>query len=69
MCPIALSKSTEKVKKITIVTAVKVFFYFLSTFWKWNLTHLTTDVMFSGRRFAIIAMFSSYLKYVFTKKV
>ena len=35
-------------------------FFFLnliSTFGKSNLTHLTTDVMFSGQRFAILAMF------------
>ena len=32
-------------------------FYFLSTFGKSNLTHLKTDVMFSGQRFAILAMF------------
>ena len=31
--------------------------YFLSTFGKSNLTHLTTDVMFSGQHFAILAMF------------
>ena len=31
--------------------------YFLSTFGKSNLTHLKTDVMFSGQRFAILAMF------------
>ena len=28
-----------------------------STFGKRNSTHLTTDVMFSGQRFAILAMF------------
>ena len=33
------------------------FFYFLSTFRKCNLTHLTTDVMFSGQSFVILAMF------------
>ena len=34
-------------------------FYFslLSSFGKSNLTHLTTDVMYSGQRFAILAMF------------
>ena len=32
-------------------------YYFLSTFGKRNLTHLTTDVMFTGQRFAILAMF------------
>ena len=36
------------------------FFYFLGTFEKCNLTHLTTDVMFSGQRFAILAMFSKH---------
>ena len=30
---------------------------FYSTFGKRNLTHLATDVMFSGQRFAILAMF------------
>jgi hypothetical protein len=32
-------------------------FYFLSTFGKSKSTHLTTDVMFSGQRFAILLMF------------
>ena len=41
---------------ITAVTTVKK--YFLGTFGKRNFTHLTTDVMFSGPHFAIIAMFS-----------
>ena len=31
----------------------------LSNFGKCNLTHLTNDMMFSGQRFAILAMFSS----------
>ena len=34
-----------------------IIFNFLSYFGKGNLTHLTTDVMFSGQRFAILAMF------------
>ena len=33
------------------------FFYCLSTFRKSNLKQLTTDMMFSGQRFAILAMF------------
>ena len=33
------------------------FFYFFSTFWKCQFTHLTTDVMFSGPQLAILAMF------------
>ena len=51
---------------LTTVTAVTFFsFFFLffsfynffSTFWKSNLTHLTTDVMFSGPCFTFLAMF------------
>ena len=71
MCQIALSKSTEKLNLFfTAVTVARtimqslhkkilqlLFFYFLSTFGKRNLTHLTTDVLFSGQRFAILAMF------------
>ena len=34
-----------------------LFLYFLSTFGKSNLTHLTKDVLFSGQRFAILAKF------------
>ena len=37
--------------------------FFLSIFGKSNLTHLTTDVMFSGQRFAIIAMFESQINF------
>ena len=33
------------------------FFYSLNIFGKSNLTHLTTDVIFSGQSFAILAMF------------
>ena len=36
---------------LTTVTAVTTVKYFLSTFRKRNLTHLTTDVMFSGPLF------------------
>ena len=58
---------------LTTVTTVKyiyVYIYFLSTFGKSNWTYLTTDVMFSGQRFAILAMFSldvrqSYFAYTF----
>ena len=39
------------------VLSLLYFFYFLSTFGKNNLTHLTTNVMFSGQCFAILAMF------------
>ena len=46
----------------TITTANKhiLFIYFLRLFGKSNFTHLTTDVMFSGQRFAILAMFSRW---------
>ena len=40
----------------TTVTTVKNI-YFLSTFANSNSTHLTTDVMFSGQHFSILAMF------------
>ena len=36
------------------------FIYFLRNFGKGSLTHLTADVMFSGQRFAILAMFVVY---------
>ena len=36
-----------------------LFFYFLCTFGKSNLKHLTTNVIFSGQRFAILTMFFS----------
>ena len=47
---------------VTTVAAVTTEFfcillYFLSTFGKRNLTHLTTDMIFSGLNFAIISMF------------
>ena len=45
---------------LTTVTTVKNVLkkgYFLSTFGKSYLTQLTTNVMFSGQRFAILAMF------------
>ena len=42
---------------VTIVKKSKQKIYFLSTFGKSTLTHLTTDVMFSVQRFAILAMF------------
>ena len=48
------------VTSVTAVTTVKKIFkkiYFLSTIGKSNLIHLTTDVMFSGQCFAILAMF------------
>ena len=76
MCQIAISKSTEQVFFLTVVTVVKkimeplqkkirqapiiyIFFFLFSlgNFGKSNLTHLTTDVMFSGQQFAILAMF------------
>ena len=74
MCKIALSKSTEKVyKEVTIVTVVRKITQplhkkitqplkkknFLSTFWKCNLTHLTTDVMFSRQRLRFLWCFNS----------
>ena len=59
------------VTSVTVVTVVRtirqhlhkkilqplISFYFLITFGKSNLIHLTTDVMFSGQGFAILAMF------------
>ena len=46
---------------LTIVTTLKkkifLYIYFLSTFGKSNLTYLTIDVMFSGQRFVILALF------------
>ena len=54
---------------VTVVTVVRKikqplekkinypFFYFLGTIGNCNLTHLTIDEMFSGQRFAIVAMF------------
>ena len=36
---------------------IYIYIYFLSTFGQSNLTYLTTDVMFSGQRFAILAIF------------
>ena len=63
-------KVLKKEKKVTVVTAVRVVTVvkkksrnlsknsiFFNTFWKSNLTHLTTNVMFSGQHFAILAMF------------
>ena len=41
---------------ITNVKKLYTCINFLSTFRKSNLTYLTTDVMFSGQRFAILAM-------------
>ena len=43
--------------------------YLLSTFGNNNLTHLTTDVMFSGQRFAILAMFSKGCVTFFAKRL
>ena len=40
-----------------IMQPLKKISSFFSTFWKSNLTHMTTDVIFSGQRFAILAMF------------
>ena len=48
------------VSSVTAVTTVKK--YFLSTLGKINLTNMTTDVMFSGQGFAIVAMFSCILQ-------
>ena len=45
------------VTEVTVVILTKVTVVFLSTFGKSNLTHLITDVMFSGQRFSILAMF------------
>ena len=47
------------VPTLTSVTIIKKEkkVYFLRTFRKSNLTHWTTNEMFSGQRFAILAMF------------
>ena len=47
------------VHTVTAVTTAKNILF--STFGKRNLTHVTTDMMFSGQRFAIVAMFLSLL--------
>ena len=47
------------------VTAVTTF----STFGKSNFTHLTTNVMFLGQRFAILAMFLNGFPYLQNKLV
>ena len=43
---------------ITTVNLQVFKIHILSFFGKSNSTHLTTDVMFSGQRFAILAMFN-----------
>ena len=43
---------------VTTVQYIYVYIYFLSNFGKSNWTYLTTDVIFSGQCFAILAMFS-----------
>ena len=48
------------VTTVTAVTPLKKK-YFRSTFGKNNMTHLTTDVIFSGQRFAILVMFYQLL--------
>ena len=45
---------------ITILNYYIFFIYFPSFFGKSNLTHFTTNVMFSGQHFAILAMFSDH---------
>ena len=71
MYQIALSKSTEEVffyssdrgdsserEKTRNLSTKKIMqFFFKSTFGKCNLTQLTTDMMLSGQRFVILAMF------------
>ena len=79
MCPIAISKNIEKVKKKYIsdssdsmeknhtISPQKILqgqIFFVSTFGKSHFTHLTTNVMSSGQRFVILAMFiMSVLRY------
>ena len=48
---------------LTTVTTVKKNIFFLSTFVKGNLTHLANNVIFSGQRFAILAMFYGKLRF------
>ena len=45
------------VERTIMQTFHKKIFSVLCTLGKSNLTHLTTDVMFSGQRFVILAMF------------
>ena len=60
------------VRKLTQPLHKKImqhFFLLVSFFGKCNLTHLTTNVMFSGQRFAILAMFRKKIKIrVFTMR-
>ena len=51
------SNSRYSCKKNYAISKKKMFFLLLITFEKSNITHLTSDVMFSGQRFAILAMF------------
>ena len=46
---------------MTVVRVVKKSALSLSNFGKSNFTHLTTNVMFSGQRFAILAMFFKHV--------
>ena len=60
MCQIVLSKNIRRVKtrrKNSYCHNCKKCIYFLNTFRPSNLTYLTTDVMFSGQRFANLAIF------------
>ena len=48
--------SPQKKSRNLFIFCLFIYFYFLSILGKSNLTHLTTNVMFS-QRFAILAMF------------
>ena len=41
----------------TVTAVTTIYFFTFLVLGKCNLTHLTDDVMFSGQRFAILAMF------------
>ena len=42
---------------ITVTAGTTVYFYFIGTLGKSNLTHLETNVLISGQCFAILGMF------------
>ena len=56
-----VSSETNHAYSLQKILQPLLFKNFLRTFWKSNLTHFTTDVMFSGQRFAILAMFFWFL--------
>ena len=83
MCQITLSKSTKKATKKWELTGffgerLRDFSHYshyckqkkmLSTLGNSNLTHFTTDVIFSGQRFAILAMFVESMRDVLCEEV